>query len=158
MPLFRRKSSLKYKRVMLKLSGEVFAGGMKQGIDFEFVEKLCREIAQIQKMGVEIVIVIGGGNFWRYRDFKHTGIDRVNSDYIGMIATVMNSIAFAGMLKKEGLEADVLSALSLHTIVEDFSVRKANAFLKEGKIIICAGGTGEPYFTTDSAAALRVVY
>ncbi|MBD3270795.1 UMP kinase [Candidatus Peregrinibacteria bacterium] len=146
---------MKYKRVLLKLSGEVLAGGKKQGIDFEYVSKLANEIAEIKKTGVQIAIVIGGGNFWRYRDFQSSDIERVNSDYMGMMATVMNSIAFASSLKKNGLKSRVFSALHFPLVVENYSVRQVKNYLNKDYVVICAGGTGNPFFTTDTAAALR---
>lgn len=148
---------LKYKRIMLKLSGEVMEGKKGSGIDFNVVESLCKEIAAVRKMGAEIVIVIGGGNFWRYRDFVESGIDRVHSDYMGMMATIMNSLALRNGFKHHKIDARPLSAFAMPVVVETYLVDKGLAYLDKGKIVICAGGTGNPFFTTDTAAALRAL-
>lgn len=142
---------------MLKLSGEVMEGKKGSGIDFKVVESLCKEIAEVKKMGVEIVIVIGGGNFWRYRDFVESGIDRVHSDYMGMMATIMNSLALRNGFKKLKIDARPLSAFAVPVVVETYLRDRAVAYLDKGKIVICAGGTGNPFFTTDTAAALRAL-
>jgi len=147
----KTNKSVKYKRVLLKLSGEALEGVRDHGIDFEYLKVLCKEIVEVKKLGVEIVIVIGGGNFWRYRDFKDSAIERTSSDYMGMIATVMNSIAMQSCLEKVGLKAKAFSALDLPVLLENFYRRDAIAALEEGCIVISAGGTGNPYFTTDSA-------
>lgn len=146
---------LKYKRVLLKLSGEVFQGVEKHGIDFNLLDDLARQIKEVQKAGAQVAIVIGGGNFWRYRDFVHSHLERVNSDYMGMMATVINSIAFASSLKHAKVKVKVLSALRLPIVVKDYTVRSAKKLLDDGYVIICAGGTGNPFFTTDTAASLR---
>lgn len=148
---------LKYKRIMLKLSGEVMEGKKGSGIDFEVVASLCKEIAEVKKLGVEIVIVIGGGNFWRYRDFVESGIDRVHSDYMGMMATIMNSLALRNSFRKLRVDARPLSAFAVPVVVETYLRDRAMAYLEKGKIVICAGGTGNPFFTTDTAAALRAL-
>ena len=148
---------LKYKRIMLKLSGEVLEGKNGGGIDFKVLRALCQEVAAAKKMGAEVVIVIGGGNIWRYRDFKDSGLDRVSSDYMGMLATIMNAMAMDDQFGKIGLEARTLSAISMPVVVGTYLRAKALDYLKKGKIVICAGGTGSPYFTTDSAAALRAL-
>lgn len=165
-------SKPKYKRVMLKLSGEVLSGGLggfrgesaaggkrRTGvsIDSAVLESLCKEIAEVKKLGVQIVIVIGGGNIWRFRDFKETGIDRVTSDNIGMLATIMNAVAMQSMFEKLGTECRVSSAVNIPQIAEPYLRRKAVRHLEKGRIVICAGGTGSPFFTTDSAAALRAL-
>ena len=148
---------LRYKRVMLKLSGEVLEGTLGSGIDFKVLEKLCVEVIELHKLGCEIDIVIGGGNFWRYRDFKDTGIERVTSDHIGIMATIMNAVAMQSMFEKLGAECRVASALDVDQIAEPYRSRKAMRHLEKGRIVICAGGTGSPFFTTDSAAALRAL-
>lgn len=147
----------KYKRILLKISGEVLEGHLGQGIDFKVLDNFCREIADVKKMGVEIAIVIGGGNFWRFRDFKASGLDRVHSDYMGMLATVMNAVAMQHSFKKAGVDARPLSAIPMQQVVGTYLRDKALAYLKKGRIVICGGGTGNPYFTTDSAAALRAL-
>ncbi len=146
---------LKYKRVLLKLSGEVLSGAAERGVDFKLLDKIAIEIRKIRKAGAEVAIVIGGGNYWRYRDFKDSNLDRVNSDYLGMLATVINCVALQDELKHYGLKAQVLSALPIEKIVEDFSARRGRELLDQGVVVICAGGTGNPFCTTDSAAALR---
>src|SRR3989338_1516571 len=147
----------KYKRVMLKLSGEVLLGKRGSGIDHKILEGLCREIVEVKKLGVQIVIVIGGGNIWRYRDFKETGIERVTSDNIGMLATIMNATAIQSMFERLGVECRVASAIDIPQIAEPYLRRKVIRHLEKGRIVICAGGTGSPFFTTDSAAALRAL-
>ncbi len=148
---------LKYKRILLKLSGEVLQGSRDGGIDFKIVRELCKEIIEVKKMGVEIAIVIGGGNIWRYRDSKDSGVDRVTSDYMGMLATVMNSMALQDQFEKMGIGAPIGSAISMPIVVGTYLRPKALDYLKKGKILICAGGTGNPYFTTDTAGALRAM-
>jgi uridylate kinase len=148
---------LKYKRIMLKISGEVLEGSQGQGIDFKVLDELCREVAGVKKLGVEIAVVIGGGNFWRYRDFKESGLDHVHSDYMGMLSTVMNAIAMQHSLKKAGVDSRPLSAIPMQQVVGTYLRDKALDYLERGKIVICGGGTGNPFFTTDSAAALRAL-
>ncbi|MEK9133116.1 MAG: UMP kinase [Patescibacteria group bacterium] len=146
-----------YKRVMLKLSGEVLLGSRHAGIDHKVLEDLCKQVIEINKLGVETAIVIGGGNIWRYRDFKETGIERVTSDNIGMLATIMNAVAMQSMFEKLGAECRVASAIDIPQIAEPYLRRKVIRHLEKGRIVICAGGTGSPFFTTDSAAALRAL-
>lgn len=148
---------LAYKRILLKLSGEVLEGKLGSGIDFKVLESLCREIGEVKKLGVEIAIVIGGGNFWRYRDFKDSGIDRVHSDYMGMVATVMNAIAMQNAFYKNSIKSRALSAIHMSEVLGTYYRDKALDYLEDGKIVICAAGTGSPFFTTDSAAALRAL-
>jgi uridylate kinase len=152
-----KKNKLRYKRVLLKLSGEVLAGQKKSGIDYEYVQELCKRIAHIHKMGVEIGIVVGGGNFWRYRDFQAFGIDRIMSDNMGMMATVMNGSAMKGAFEKLGIDCRVMSALNVRQVAEDYFPHRARHYLQRNRIVICVGGTGSPYFTTDSAAASRAL-
>ncbi len=147
---------LAYKRILLKLSGEVLEGDKGFGIDFDMVDKLCKEIIEVKKLGAEIAIVVGGGNFWRFRDFKDSGLDRVKSDYMGMMATVMNAVALADGFKKFKTDARVLSALDIPA-VEKYNRDKGLEYLSGGKIVICAGGTGNPYFTTDTGSSLRAL-
>lgn len=147
----------KYKRIMLKLSGEVLLGTHASGIDHKVLHGLCNEILDVKKLGVQIVIVIGGGNIWRYRDFKETGIERVTSDNIGMLATIMNATAMQSMFEKLGVDCRVASAIDIPQIAEPYLRRKVIRHLEKGRIVICAGGTGSPFFTTDSAAALRAL-
>ena len=147
--------SLKYKRVLLKLSGEVMGGESGQGIDFDFMRKVILIVKKLLAQKVEVGIVIGGGNFWRYRDFTHSKLDRVHSDYLGMLATVINSVALQDEMRAMGIKAEVMSALSITGLVANFEAIKARAFLKTGGVVICAGGTGNPFCSTDMAAALR---
>ena len=142
---------------MLKLSGEVLGGKSGSSIDDKTVLELCREIAAVKKMGVEIAIVVGGGNIWRYRDHQSSGFDRVYSDSMGMVATIMNSMYLQGVFERLSVEARVCSAIEAPKVVETFYALKGRGHLKKGRIVICAGGTGSPFFTTDSAAALRAL-
>lgn len=153
----RMTKKIKYKRVLLKLSGEVLQGVQGSGIDFKVLTSLCKQVAEIKKIGTEVVIVIGGGNFWRYRDFKNSNLDRVHSDYMGMLATVMNAMAMAGAFNNSGIKARALSAIGMPIVLESYFQAKALQNLKDGEIVICAGGTGSPYFTTDTTAALRAL-
>ncbi|MCD6109940.1 UMP kinase [bacterium] len=146
---------VKYKRVLLKLSGEVLQGDKDSGIDVEILDELVNQIVEIHSMGVQIGIVVGGGNIWRYRDFKNSGIERIMSDNMGMMATVMNGSAMKSAIEKRGVECRVASALSVRQVAEDYYPMKARHHLNNNRIVICVGGTGSPYFTTDSAAALR---
>lgn len=148
---------LKYKRVMLKLSGEVLLGNSTTGIDHKVLASLCREILEVKRLGIQIVIVVGGGNIWRYRDFKDTGIDRVISDNIGMLATIMNAVAMQSTFEKLGADCRVASAVDVPQVTEPYLRRKVICHLEKNRIVICAGGTGSPFFTTDSAAALRAL-
>lgn len=150
-------AKLKYNRILLKLSGEVLQGGRDGGIDFKTVRALCQEVAEVKKLGVEIAIVIGGGNIWRYRDFKDSGLDRVTSDYMGMLATIMNSMALQDQFAKLGIGAPIGSAINMPIVVGTYLRPKALDYLKKGKVLICAGGTGNPYFTTDTAGVLRAM-
>ncbi len=146
-----------YKRIMLKLSGEVFAGEHDYGIDRPTLEHIAAQIAEVAAMDVEIVIVVGGGNIWRYRDTKESGIERTASDAMGMLATVMNSVGLQSALEARSLESRVLSAIDIPQLAEPFIKRRALRHLEKKRIVICGGGTGNPYFTTDSAAALRAL-
>ena len=144
---------LKYKRVLLKLSGEALAGDQKMGIKHEIVDALAGSIKKVVDMGGEIAIVIGGGNFWRGR--SSGSMDRVRADSIGMLGTVMNSIALADTLIQQGVPAKVYSAVAMEPIAELYSNDKVLADLEAGKVTIFGGGTGNPFFSTDSAGALR---
>ncbi|EKD63662.1 MAG: uridylate kinase [uncultured bacterium] len=147
---------LKYKRLMLKLSGEVLADKSGAGIDFSAVAALARRIKSLNRIGCEVALVVGGGNFWRYRDNSKCAIERQDSDTIGMLATVMNGIIIFNALKGEGLEARVMSGIA-GDVAEIFDSKFARGHLKKGRVVICAGGTGLPFFTTDTAAALRAL-
>ena len=144
-----------YKRIMLKFSGEVLRGKGSDVIDFDVLEKLAKEIAALHKKKLQIAVVVGGGNIWRYRDNKGKGMPRVESDFMGMMATVMNASAMQATLERLGVPARVVSALAVDEVAEPYVRRKALDHLEHGRVLICAGGTGRPFFTTDSAAALR---
>ncbi len=144
-----------YKRILLKLSGEVFASDHSGGIDRDTLESVAETIAGVAKTGVQLAIVVGGGNIWRYRDMKSVGIERSVSDGMGMLATIMNSVALQSALEHKKCQSRVLSAVNVPQLAEPFLRRRALRHLEKGRIVICAGGTGNPFFTTDSAAALR---
>ena len=146
-----------YKRILLKLSGEALMGAAGYGIDPETIGDVAEEMRDVREAGVELAVVIGGGNIYRGMRAEKQGIDRVTGDYMGMIATVMNSLAMKARLENLGLAVSIQSALPVGNVVEPFVRRKAVRRLKEGRILIFAGGTGNPFFTTDTAAALRAV-
>ena len=145
----------KYKRILLKLSGEALMGGRRTGIDPETLANIADEIAWVQRAGVEIAIVIGGGNIFRGVTAATEGIDRVAGDHMGMLATVINAIALQDALERRGANTRVNSAITMAEVAEPFIRRRAIRHLEKGRIVICAAGTGNPFFTTDSAAALR---
>ena len=144
-----------YNRILLKLSGEALLGEKQLGIDYNVLRRIVSEIKEIHDMGVEIVVVIGAGNIWRGRENDDSGIDRVPSDYIGMLATIMNAVALQATIENQGMFCRVCSALDIPSVAEPYIKRKAARHLEKKRIVICAAGTGNPYFTTDSAAALR---
>ncbi len=146
---------LRWKRVLIKLSGEALAGGRGYGIFPEAIQTFCREIVDVARLGVEIVLVIGGGNIFRGMSESARGMDRASADYMGMMATVMNAVAVQDALEKLGLETRVLSAISMREVCEPYIRRRGIRHLEKGRAVICAAGTGNPYFTTDTAAALR---
>lgn len=146
-----------YKRVLLKVSGEALMGGQSFGIDVSVADSIAADIAEVRSLGVEVGVVIGGGNIFRGVAVASRGGDRVTGDHMGMLATAINSLALRTSLTKIGIDAVVLSAIAMPQICESFSQRKAMAYLDAGKVVIFAGGTGNPFFTTDSAAALRAV-
>ncbi|MDL2307822.1 UMP kinase [Desulfovibrio sp. OttesenSCG-928-C06] len=146
---------LRYKRMLLKLSGEALAGPNKFGIDPGTVSKLCAEIGDVLDYGVELAMVIGGGNIFRGMAASAQGMDRSSADYMGMLATVMNAVAVQDALEKLGHATRVLSAITMQEVCEPYIRRRAERHLEKGRVVICAAGTGNPYFTTDTAAALR---
>ncbi|MBD3360377.1 UMP kinase [Candidatus Peregrinibacteria bacterium] len=148
---------LKYKRVLLKISGEVFKGDLGYGIDGDILLNLAKDVKKLQKTGCEIGIVIGGGNIWRYRDFKHLTLDRVTSDTMGMMATVMNALAFESIVKSVGAEVRAVSSFPCEKAMENYLPKRSGHHMDQKRIVIFAGGTGSPFFTTDSAAALRAL-
>ncbi len=148
---------MKYKRIMLKISGEVLGDKKGRGIDVEALTKIAKEIVKVNKAGIEMAIVVGGGNVWRYRDTKKAGIERTTSDYMGMMATIMNGVALQNSIEMLGTYCRVATSLDLPQIAEPYIRRRAVRHLEKKRVVICAGGTGNPYFTTDTAAALRAV-
>lgn len=144
-----------YKRVLLKLSGEVLAGKESFGVDADILKRLASEIAETHALGVEIGIVLGGGNIFRGISVASQGMDRVSGDYMGMLGTVINCLAMQDALERLGMKTRVMSAISMDEICEPFITRRAKRHLEKGRVVLFACGTGNPYFTTDTAAALR---
>jgi len=148
---------MKYKRVLLKLSGEALLGSQQYGIDPIRLSQYAKEIKQVNELGVEVAIVIGGGNIFRGVQAEGTGIDRVQGDYMGMLATLINGLGLQSCLEKSGLNTRLMSGLNIEQVCENFIRRKAIRHLEKGRIVIFGAGTGNPYFTTDSAASLRAI-
>jgi len=148
---------VQYQRVLLKLSGEALMGDLDYGIEPTVIQRMAAEIATAQKSGVEIAIVIGGGNIFRGAGLARAGMDRVTGDYMGMLATVMNALAIQDALESQGVFARVMSALQIHEVCEDYIRRRAERHLEKGRVVILAAGTGNPFFTTDTAASLRAI-
>jgi uridylate kinase len=147
----------RYKRIMVKLSGECLMGQDNYGLDPEAVERICRQMKRLKEAGVEIGIVVGGGNIFRGLKASKSGMDRVNADYMGMLATVINSLALQDRLEKLGVHTRVMSAVRMDDFAEKYIRRRAVRHLEKGRVVILAAGTGNPFFTTDTAAALRAV-
>ena len=145
----------RYKRILLKLSGEALMSGRRNGIDPETLASIADEIVEVQKAGVQVAIVIGGGNIFRGVTAATQGIDRVAGDHMGMLATVINAIALQDALERRGADTRITSAITMAEVAEPFIRRRAIRHLEKKRIVICAAGTGNPFFTTDSAAALR---
>jgi uridylate kinase len=146
-----------YRRVLLKLSGEALMGELDYGIEPEVIQRIAAEIAEVRKLGIEIAIVIGGGNIFRGAGLARAGMDRVTGDYMGMLATVMNALAIQDALESLDVYARVMSAIQIHEVCEDYIRRRAVRHLEKGRVVILAAGTGNPFFTTDSAASLRAI-
>jgi uridylate kinase len=146
-----------YQRILLKLSGEALLGDEDYGIDPVIIGRIAREVLEVRKTGVQVAIVIGGGNIFRGAGLAQSGIDRVTGDHMGMLATLMNSLALQDSLERVGADARVMSAISVHDVSEDYIRRRATRHLEKGRVVIIAGGTGNPFFTTDTAAALRAI-
>ena len=144
-----------YRRILLKLSGEALMGDDQFGINRATIVRIVGEIAEVTRLGVEVGVVIGGGNIFRGVAGGSVGMDRATADYMGMLATVMNSLALADAMNKQGLIARVMSAIAIEQVVEPYVRPKALQYLEEGKVVVFAAGTGNPFFTTDTAAALR---
>ena len=150
-------SPVLYRRVLLKLSGEALMGELDYGIEPEVIQRIAAEVAEVQKLGVEVAIVIGGGNIFRGEGLARSGMDRVTGDYMGMLATVMNALAIQDALESLDVYARVMSALQIHEVCEDYIRRRAVRHLEKGRVVILAAGTGNPFFTTDTAASLRAI-
>ncbi len=148
---------LKYQRVLIKLSGEALMGDDAYGISPEVIRRIASEVNDLTEAGVEVAIVIGGGNIFRGAGLAAAGIDRVTADHMGMLATVINSLAMQDALERLGVIARVMSAISINEICEDYIRRKAVRHLEKGRVVVFAAGTGNPFFTTDSAASLRAI-
>ena len=148
---------VKYPRVLLKLSGEALAGGQGFGIDPPVVDRLTEEVLKVHGMGVALGMVIGGGNIVRGAAASQQGMDRVSADYMGMLATIINALAIQDLLEKKGIDTRVMTAIRMDELAEPYIRRRAVRHLEKGRIVIFAGGTGNPYFSTDTAAALRAI-
>jgi uridylate kinase len=149
------KGTICFKRILLKMSGEALMGGGEKAIDPQMLDRLMKEVKEVYDLGVQVAIVIGGGNFFRGKQLSEIGIGRITGDYMGMLATVMNALALRDALERAKLPCRVLSAIPMSGIVDHFNCRKAVHHLKQGRIVLFAAGTGNPLVTTDSAASLR---
>ncbi|MBH18237.1 MAG: UMP kinase [Gammaproteobacteria bacterium] len=152
-----KKSPILYKRILLKLSGEALMGDFDYGIDPKVINRIASEISQVKDLGIQIALVIGGGNIFRGAGLSESGMDRVTGDHMGMLATVINSLALQDALESIDVDARVMSALQIHEVCEDYIRRRAIRHLEKNRIIILAAGTGNPFFTTDTAASLRAI-
>jgi len=150
-------TTTKYKRVLLKLSGEAFSGEAEYGIDAPTLARVAKQIRQTIETGAGIAIIVGGGNIWRGAKAEQNGMDRVTADYAGMLATVINALALQDALEREGVTVRTLSAIGVQQVAEPYIRRRAIRHLEKGRVVIFAGGTGNPYMTTDTAAALRAI-
>ncbi|MBA7643792.1 Uridylate kinase [subsurface metagenome] len=150
-------ADIKYKRVLLKLSGEAFGGEKDFGIDVSALARVARQIKQVVEMGVAVAIVVGGGNIWRGQEAEANGMERVTADYAGMLATVINALALQDVLEREGVDTRTQSSIGINQVAEPYIRRRAIRHLEKGRAVIFAGGTGNPYMTTDTAAALRAI-
>jgi uridylate kinase len=148
-------STAKYRRILLKLSGEALGGQAGLGINATALESMARQIREVRELGVEVVIVIGGGNIFRGITGSEVGIERATADYMGMLGTIINALALQAALEKSGVPTRVQSAITMHQVAEAFIRRRAIRHLEKGRVVIFGGGTGNPYFSTDTAAALR---
>lgn len=151
------EKTLKYNRILLKLSGESLAGPEGFGIDPLRAEDVARRVREVHELGVDVAIVIGAGNLWRGRSGLNRGMDRATADYMGMLATVMNALALMDAMERMGLVTRVQSAVEMHAVAEPYIRRRAIRHLEKGRVVILGGGTGNPYFSTDTAAALRAM-
>jgi len=146
---------LKYHRVLLKLSGEALGNDYGEGINAKKAQNIARRVKEVRELGVDVAIVIGGGNLWRGRVGQEMGMDQATADYMGMLATVINALALMDALEKEGVLTRVMSAIEMRSVAEPYIRRRAIRHLEKGRVVIFGGGTGNPYFSTDTAAALR---
>jgi len=149
--------TFRYSRVMLKLSGEALAGNQGFGIEPQTIQSVSKELAEVASMGVQLSLVIGGGNIFRGISVSSKGMDRASADYMGMLATVMNALAVQDALEKQNISTRVMTAITMKEVAEPYIRRRAIRHLEKGRVVICAAGTGIPYFTTDTAAALRAM-
>ncbi len=150
-------TDIKYKRILLKLSGEALMGDQDYGIDPDLITRLAQEVLELRNAEVEVAIVIGGGNIFRGAGLAASGIDRVTADHMGMMATVINSLALQDALERAGMYARVMSAIKINEVCEEYIRRRAVRHVEKGRIVVFAAGTGNPFFTTDSAASLRAI-
>jgi uridylate kinase len=151
------EETLKYHRILLKLSGEALAEPQGSGLDPKRAEYIAHRVAEVRQLGVDVAIVIGGGNLWRGRTGLERGMDRATADYVGMLATVMNALALMDAMERLDLVTRVQSAVEMHAVAEPYIRRRAIRHLEKGRVVILGGGTGNPYFSTDTAAALRAM-
>jgi uridylate kinase len=151
------EKDLKYRRILLKLGGEALAGDNGYGIDPERAEDIALRVKEVHDLGVDVAMVIGGGNLWRGRSGLDRGMDRATADYMGMLATMMNALALMDAMERMGLYTRVQSAIEMHAVAEPYIRRRAIRHLEKGRVVILGGGTGNPYFSTDTAAALRAM-
>jgi uridylate kinase len=149
--------NLKYKRILLKLSGEAFKGSSAYGFDQTVLSSIALQIKHINSLGVQVAIVVGGGNIWRGAEAERNGMDRVTADYAGMLATIINALALQDALEKAGVDTRTQTAIDIQKVAEPYIRRRAIRHLEKGRVVIFAGGTGNPYMTTDTAAALRAI-
>lgn len=149
--------TIKYKRVLLKLSGEALAGDRGFGIDPPVVDRITEEVKAIHRLGVSLGVVIGGGNIVRGTTASERGMDRVSADYMGMLATIINALAIQDLLERKGIETRVMTAIRMEELAEPYIRRRAIRHLEKGRVVLFAGGTGNPYFSTDTAAVLRAI-
>ena len=150
-------TDLKYRRILLKLSGEAFSGGAEFGIDPSVLTKIAKRIKRVSDMGVGVAIVVGGGNIWRGVEAARSGMDRATADYAGMLATIINALSLQDALEREAVITRTQSAINIQQVAEPYIRRRAIRHLEKGRVVIFAGGTGNPYMTTDTAAALRAI-
>ena len=151
------EGKIKYRRILLKLSGEALAGPQNYGLDPKRAEDIAERVREVRDFGVDVAIVIGAGNLWRGRAGLDRGMDRATADYMGMLATVMNALALMDAMERTGLVTRVQSAIEMHAVAEPYIRRRAMRHLEKGRVVILGGGTGNPYFSTDTAAALRAM-